>query len=164
MIEARLGPCLFRMAFGAGSAQTTPMRILFPVASDTPRCRLPILQVGCVTTFALDSRMGAQEREIRGSVIEILLIQPDYVLVPTLVIGMTMLAFGAFYLAALSMEPGRVIDIVGDVLVACQTEPDLRRFLEGLMAIPAILFVFLMALNHLARHHELFKNICTPFC
>ncbi len=113
------------MAIGAGFAQTILMRILFSVAGGTLRRRLPVLQVRCVTAFATDARMGAPEREVRGLVIEIFSIQPDYVLVPALMIGMTMLAFASPYVTTFAMEAGFGIDVCCDLFMARQTKANL---------------------------------------
>lgn len=109
------------MAVGAGFTQTILVGILFPVAGETLHRRLPILQIGYVTTFALDAGVGAAEREVGGLVIEVFFVQPDYVFVPALMIGVAMLAFTALYIAAFAVETGFGIDILCDLLMARQT-------------------------------------------
>lgn len=69
--------------------------------------------------------MGPPKREIRSLVIEILFIQPDYVLVPTLVIGMTMLAFASLYVTPFAMKADFGIDIFCDLLMARQAKTNL---------------------------------------
>jgi hypothetical protein len=69
--------------------------------------------------------MGPPKREIRSLVIEILFIQPDYVLVSTLMIGVTMLAFAFLYITTFAMEAGFGIDIRCDFLVARQAKANL---------------------------------------
>lgn len=69
--------------------------------------------------------MGPPKREIRSLVIEILFIQPDYVLVPALMIGMTMLAFASLYVTAFAMKADFGIYICRDLLMARQAKTNL---------------------------------------
>lgn len=57
--------------------------------------------------------------------IEILFIQPDYVLVPALMIGMTMLAFASLYVTPFAMKADFGIDIFCDLLMARQAKTNL---------------------------------------
>jgi hypothetical protein len=80
---------------------------------------------GCVTAGARYCFVGIPEREIRESMIERLAVQLDDVSVPSLVVGMTMVAFifCGIRLAPVKSLAGRTIG--GNVLVTCKAEPHL---------------------------------------
>jgi len=112
---------------------------------------------GCVTAGARNCSVGVPEREIRKGMIECLAVQLDDVRFPSLVIGMTMVAFifCGIRLAPMKSLAGRTIR--GNVLVTRKAKPRLGSSREGLVAAAALLLKLCVSDNDWPRHNELLE-------
>jgi hypothetical protein len=101
--------------------------------------------------------MGPSEGEVRPFVIERLLRDRGDILCSTLVVRVAFLAVPLFLESAVGALFG--VDILSHVFMTIEAESVLRRFIEPLMALGAIIFPLGMALDHLARHKGGFDSI-----
>jgi hypothetical protein len=101
--------------------------------------------------------MGPSEREIRPLVIERLVGNRSDVLRSSLVFRVALLTVPLFF------EPSvgtlLLLDILANVFVTILAELVLRRFVESLMALGAVVLPLRMTFDHLARHQGRFDIV-----
>lgn len=95
--------------------------------------------------------MLATQQKIGLPMVELLLVELDYLRLTTLVVGMAVAAD-----ALLFRQPAVIaatgLDIATHLLVAIQAEPDLRGTVEAHVAVATIGFLLGMSGNDLPRH------------
>ncbi len=165
VIEPDLFPICIRVAVGADAAELPFVLIVLLVAGVTIRRSIAILDLGCVTGLALDFfgvGMGALEWEVSPFMTECLIRDRCDILRSTSVVCVAVLAF-----TLLLHSPVRsqfLLDVLANVFVAILAERILRRFVEPLVALGAVLFPFGMTLDHLAWHQGGLDVVCQGRC
>ncbi len=160
MIEPSRPPGFCIMTFCADLTQPAKMRIVFLVAGSAMQGSLPKLLPGNMTALAWGDPMLAFQNKIRNGVVERFLIQQDDIRFPPLMIGVAGFAFegSQFFLPA--MKSLFSLYVNGHIFMADHALPVLTFLFEQVMTLGTLPLIFRMALDHRARHEELFKSVC----
>ena len=155
MVELELLPIPIRMTVGAGASQFAFMLIVFLVAAIAIGGRLTILGLGFVASLAFDLLrvgMGSLEREVRPFMVESQLRDRRNVLRSAFVVGVAFLAFPLLF--ETPVRSLLLYDVRTNVFVTVLAEGILRRLVEPLVALCAVVFPLRMAFDHLPRHQR----------
>jgi hypothetical protein len=163
MIETRLGPGLFRMAVAALDSERARMRVILLVTIVASALRLPESGLHRVARLACRTRVPAEQREIRDSMIEGFVIEADDVALPTEMLGVATPTSRSRNPRPASVETGFGLDVSSDVLMAFDAKGLLLVDPKRNVALRTIALDVRMALDHRARHHELF-HVDRPRC
>jgi hypothetical protein len=159
MIEIRASPGAFCVAITACFTEDTLVDIIVFVAGHACSRGIPILFLPAMTGFTTDNRVSAFERVIGFTMIKGLFIELDDICVAALVIGMAMTAFG-FRGIHMSMKTLRALYVCIDFFMTVSAKRALFLLAERLVTAIAFLFIFCMAFDNLARHHQGFHASC----
>jgi hypothetical protein len=110
-----------------------------------------------VTANARHSSVGIPEREIRKGVIECLAVQLDDIRFPSLVVGMTMVAFVLCGIRLAPMKSLAERAVRHNVFVTCKAKPRLGLSRERFVTTAALLLKLCMSLNDWSGHNELLE-------
>lgn len=159
MIKIRASPGAFCMAISTFFTEDTLVDIIFFVARYACGRGAPVFFFPYMTAFAANNRVCASKRIISCTVVKGLSVQLDDIRIAAYMIGMTMTALG-FPCLRTSMKTMPAHDVGIDFLMAVPAKRALFLFAERLVTAVAFLFIFRMALNNLAWHHQCFHASC----
>jgi hypothetical protein len=160
VIEPDFLPVILRMAVTTRRPYLPFMLIVFLVAGETIRRRVTILDLGFVTGLAFDLiavGVGAPERKIRAFMGKGLACNRCNVLCSPLVFSVAILACALVLEPTVKAEFG--IDVFPHLFVAIEAKLGLRRLVEPLVALRAVLFPLSVPRNHLSWHEGGFDTV-----
>jgi hypothetical protein len=152
-----LTPCDFAVAIVAFVAKAPLVGIFRLVTVKAASGRVTEFYCWCVAPGARHRLVGIPELKIREEMIEGLAVQLDNVGVASLVIGMTMGAFGFCCIRLTSVKPLAGRTIRRNFLMAGKAEPHLGFSREWLVAVAALLLKLGMSLDNRPRHDKLLE-------
>jgi len=90
MVEARIGPSRLAVTVATGLAEVAFMRLLLRVAADAGGFGIPKVHGRlCMAAFASGAEVTAEQRKVRRTVIERVLIESDDIGISAFVLGVT---------------------------------------------------------------------------
>lgn len=120
--------------------------------------RVPVSRVQAVTAQATNQHVRARKCEVGLVVVKGLIVQADYVVLPTLVIGVATPALASRYPPHASMVSLTRLYVRGNILVAIETESVLTAFTEKRMTTTTVRFVLGVSLDQWTWHHQPLKH------
>ena len=159
MIEIRASPGLFCMAIIACFAEGALVDVIAFVAGHACSRGIPILFFPDMTGFTTDARVSTFEKVIGFTVIKGFFIQLDDICIAALVISMAMTALG-FRGIHMPMKTLRVLYVCIDFFMTVPAKRALFILAERLVTAVAFLFIFCVAFDNLAWHHQGFHASC----
>lgn len=154
-----LAPFGFVVAIVAFFAKAPLMRIFRLVTIEAASWRLAKYHLWQVASGARHRLVRLAQLEIREGMIERLAVQLHDVGIPSLVIGMAMVAFLLCRIRLAPMESLARRTIRGSVLVAVEAEPRLGFSRKCLVTFAALLLKLGMSVDNRPRHHQSFEQI-----
>src|SRR5258706_29045 len=155
VIKDDLFPLDFIVAVRALGTIASFVLVILLMAVVAGRRRVAKFFLRVMTGFAFGLGVRALEFPARGLVIELLLVQRNDIRVPPLVIPMAGAASRGFHVA---VQTTRGLHVLGDVLVAFQTQLVLCLLVKLLMAVAAVLLRFLVRAHHVARSEHTLEH------
>ena len=155
VVKPALAPGFFGMALGTGLPKTPKMRIVFFVAIDATPGGLAVLFTGSVATTAFGRAVLAFQDKVGCFVIKCFGVQLQDIRLPSLMVGVALLAFSFFNLRVKAVKPLFPFNVFTDRLVALQAFFGLPAFFKQDVALGALRLVLGVSLDDGTRHQKL---------
>lgn len=97
--------------------------------------------------------------EVGLFMVEEIPVQANDVCITAFMFRMAIFTGGVFCHVTFAVKTGAFFDVFGDLFMTIEAEFNLKAFTEGGMAKFAVVFIFLMPLDYLARHNNVLNGL-----